>query len=130
MSEHFIRLRGGWEWHEPGGGSADRRVTLPMIWPSRLTARVRLVRSFQRPPLDPAREALALRLESVAGLVAAWLNDHELARPDPGTTTLRLPLDAPLPSRNVLVLEVDPPPHDPAADEPWGEIALVIAGRP
>jgi hypothetical protein len=127
MPEHLIRLRGGWEWRDPGAASA-RRVALPMTWPAGLTAHVRLVRSFQRPTIDPAREALALRLESVSGLVAVWLNGRELARPDAGTTALCLPLDDPMPPRNVLVLEVDPttPGRAGADPEPWGEIALVI----
>jgi hypothetical protein len=128
MPEHLIRLRGGWEWREPEAASAARRVTLPMTWPAGLTSRVRLIRSFQRPPIDPAHEALALRLESVSGLVAAWLNGRELARPNAGATALCLPLDDPLPPRNVLVLEVDPqvPSHAGTDAEPWGTIALVI----
>jgi hypothetical protein len=123
MSEHLIRLRGGWEWHEPGA-DPSRRVTLPMTWPAGLSGRVRLVRSFHRPPFDPARETLAIGLESVAGLVLVRLNDRELAWPDAGVTALRLPLDDPLPPRNVLELEVEPPV---VGVEPWGTIALVIA---
>jgi hypothetical protein len=125
MTEHLIRLRGGWEWHAPGD-DPERRVTLPMIWPTGLAARVHLRRSFQRPPLDPAREALALRLESITGLVVVRLNSRELVRPGPGVSVLCLPLDDPLPPRNVLDLEIDPPE---AGAEPWGTIALVISAR-
>jgi hypothetical protein len=125
MSEHLIRLRGGWEWHAPGDGPAQR-VALPMIWPAGLTTHVRLLRSFQRPPLDPAREALALRLESISGLVVVRLNGRALAHPEPGVSALSLPLDDPLPPRNVLELEAGPLTE---SAEPWGTIALVITAR-
>jgi hypothetical protein len=125
MCDHLIRLRGGWVCQEPGGGSA-RRLTLPVTWTSGLTGRVRLLRSFQRPPFDPARESLALRLESIPGLVVVRLNGREHARPTESPGALWLSLDDPLPSRNLLELEVEP-----SADsaEPWGVIALVITVR-
>lgn len=89
------------------------------------------MRPFQAPPLDPARESLGFQLDDVPGLVVVELNGRELARPAPGTTSLWLPLVAepPLPRRNLLVLEVEPPRQaggllpDPS---PWGTVALVI----
>jgi hypothetical protein len=134
MPEHLIRLRGGWLWLDPQAGpdppGSGRRVTLPLTWPSLADppGRVRLVRSFGPPPFDPARERLALRLERVGGLASAQLNGREIARPAPGTTALEIPLTGPLPRRNLLVLDVDPPGAGPTAG-PWGVVALVIGPR-
>lgn len=127
MPEHLIRLRGGWEWHDLGDAPpTPGRVSLPLVWPDRAAPRVRLARSFQRPPLDPARETLGLRLEAVAGLVWAKLNDRAPARPEPDADTLWLPIDDPLPPRNVLVLEVEP---GATGTGPWGLVTLVIRPR-
>jgi hypothetical protein len=129
MSEHIIRLRGGWLYHDPDGVS-ERRLTLPVAWTPGLTERVRLVRLFQRPAIDPGRESLALRLESIPGLVVVRLNGREQARPSARSGSLFLSLEEPLPSRNVLELEAEPPA---GCSEPWGVIALVITvreGRP
>jgi hypothetical protein len=107
MREHIIRLRGGWIWGP---------------W---------LIRPFQAPPIDPRCESLGLRLDEVAGLVAVVLNGQELARPPSGTRALWLPLprDPPLPRRNRLVLEVEPPRRPIGLSPnpgPWGAIALVV----
>jgi hypothetical protein len=129
MPDHLIRLRGGWlqfDPHSPVDADSGIRVTLPMTWPAGPAGRVRLVRSFGPPPFDPGRETLTLRLEHVDGLVSARLNDREIARPTPGTATLDIPLPDPLPRRNLLVLDVDPP-GDGRPPGPWGAIALVIA---
>ena len=124
MSEHLIRLRGGWEFHM---GESVRRLALPLTWPPGLVSRVRLVRPFNRPPIDLQSERLGLRLDDVRGLLAVRLNGRELARPAPGTSMLELPLDEPLPARNVLELDVAPETTvEPAA---WGRIALVIRPR-
>jgi hypothetical protein len=131
MPEHLIRLRGGWLWQPPQAEArsvAGCRVTLPLTWPAGHAGRIRLVRSFGPPPLDPDRETLALRLEQVGGLVSVRLNDREIARPTPGTTALEIPLPSPLPRRNLLVLDVDPPGPE-RAPEPWGVVALVIGPR-
>jgi hypothetical protein len=141
MSEHLIRLRGGWHWLDPGPGTggADplvqdvatgRPVTLPIRWPADpvVAGCVHLVRSFGPPPLNPADETLVLRLADVGGLVAVRLNGREIARPAPGTTALDIPLPAVLPRRNLLILDVNPPQPDPARN-PWGAIALVIRAR-
>jgi hypothetical protein len=134
MPEHLIRLRGGWLQLEPDApADADRadpalRVTLPWTWPAGPPGGIRLVRSFGPPPFDPGSETLTLRLARVGGLVSARLNDREIARPSPGTTSLDIPLPGPLPRRNLLVLDVEPPVPGPGQDPaPWGEIALVIA---
>jgi hypothetical protein len=128
MDEHRIKLRGGWLWVDRGADGDDLRVTLPIAWPPGPAAHVRLVRPFRRPPIDPDREALALHLEAIDGLVAARLNDREVARPPSGTSSLWIALTGSLPERNVLVLDADPPrPSDAsAAGSLWGTIALVI----
>ena len=94
MSEHLIRFRGGWLRLDPDALPnltaipPGPRVSLPITWPEEAGSGVvvRLVRSFGVPPLDPARESLALRLADVGGLVSAHLNGREIARPAPGTT--------------------------------------------
>ena len=139
MSEHLIRLRGGWNWppdpsssyaQGDGNTSEGEPVTLPHSgpWPGGRTGRVYLTRSFGQPRFDPGSEMLSLRLERVAGLLSVQLNEREIARPDPGTDILRVPLDGPLPRRNrlTLLLDLSTAGSSPVA---WGEIALVIAGR-
>jgi hypothetical protein len=128
MHEHLIRLRGGWERYDPaapGGVATARPVTLPLVWPPDAPARVRLVRSFRSPEIDPRAEALELWLDDVAGVVVVDLNGQTLARPGVGTPSLWLPLTGPLPSRNRLTLDVEHPP----AGGPWGRVALVIQRR-
>lgn len=138
MSEHRIRLRGGWLWLDPDVSPDDsptgRRVTLPIEWPGGPAGRVRLARSFGPPPMDPSRETLALHMARVGGLASARLNGAEIARPTPGTTAIEVPLPGPLPRRNLLVLEVDlgangDHPGPDQAPVPWGEVALIIGPR-
>ncbi|GAC1463974.1 MAG: hypothetical protein NVSMB9_02110 [Isosphaeraceae bacterium] len=128
MQEHSIKLRGGWEWH--GKDSAEpRRMTLPLPGFPENAGRVRLVRSFQTPPLDPRCETLWLRLNSVPGLVALSLNDREIARPSAVDDAGRLYcLQGVLPARNRLVLEVEvvEPWEGRVRHSKWGEVALVI----
>ncbi len=126
MPDHWIRLRGGWEWRE--AGLPARKVSLPMSWSPRFMAVFELVRSFQRPPIDPGCECVLLSLEDVDGLVSVWLNEEEIARPEPGATSLMIPIDRPLAARNTLVLKVDPGRCGGVNEfsSPWGTIALVI----
>jgi hypothetical protein len=132
--DHAIRLRGGWERHDPSGeGWSDHacRLALPLAWAAADPPRVRLVRHFQAPPIDPLRETLGLQLDDVPGLTAVELNGQCLARPDPATRSLWLPLPVPLPSRNRLVLDVATPGHeiDSATKCLWGQVALVVRPR-
>ena len=128
MGEHLIRFRGGWEWIDLGGDpGAPRRVSLPLDGPPRGTSRVVLTRRFNRPPIDPRLESLALRLEGIPGLLETRLNGRPMALPPGGTLEIGLTWSELRATGNVLALEVDP---STAGDEqvrhPWGMIALVI----
>jgi hypothetical protein len=127
MPEHLIYLRRAWEGHfGPGAAGAVRRVDLPTAWPADLPGPVRLSRAFNRPPLDPGRETLALRLGAVPGLLSVRLNGRPLATSGPAGS--ELPLSDPLPPRNVLLLELDPSAAATAGPG-WGEVALVIRSK-
>jgi hypothetical protein len=128
MRQHRIRLRGGWECDWPSDDNRPRRLTLPLAFLAGDSTRIRLVRSFQKPPIDADRETLWLELEDVPGLVSVTLNGAELARPDPGTRSLCPRLDPDLPPRSQLVLDVDAVllQNALAAGSLWGSIALVI----
>ena len=130
MSEHLIRLRGGWERLEPGERSPATRVTLPLLGFPEGPGRVRLSRWFQAPRLEPGRETLWLRLDAVAGLIAVVLNDSEIAHGPFPTSPVLVRLSENLSTRNRIVLEVESPQQrDPApADFRWGEVALVVRG--
>jgi hypothetical protein len=131
MPEHEIRLRGGWDWLvREDDVEVARRISLPILWPPTPLAPFRLVRRFGRPTIDPDVESVRLELRSVPGLVAARLNEVELARPEGRAVDWLVPLPGPLPARNELVLEVDlGPAARPVEGEPWGLIALRIAHR-
>lgn len=129
MSDHWIRLRGGWEWRS-AGTDADhpQRLTLPHRWPAAVDGRIVLSRSFQAPTLNPFSEQLLLHLDDVAGLRAVRLNDRLIASPAAETSSLVVPLGVLASRRNLLTLETDlaagrvPRPED----QPWGSVALVI----
>jgi hypothetical protein len=131
MTEHPIRLRGAWALATPDRPDdvLPRYVSLPVSWPESLGSPVSLVRRFQRPPVDPARERIFLRMESVLGLLSVRLNGEEIARPGPGGEALELEVGGRLRrgGGNELALEVDPrPARDRSPNGPWGAIALVI----
>jgi hypothetical protein len=133
MPEHQIRLRGGWQWHDPKNQATDasRLVTLPIRWPSGVQGLVRLVRHFGSPPVDADNERIALRLENVPGLVAAQLNGRELTGNSDGGWHTEAPFEIelrdPLAPRNMLVLDVDPPTP---REGDWGHVSLVIRSGP
>ncbi len=81
MSEHWIRLRGGWEFQEgvvpadPGTNPSNSGpLTLPIAWPETQVGPVRLIRRFGCPPIEPGLEIVTIRLDKVAGLLAVQLN--------------------------------------------------------
>ena len=133
MPEHRIRLRGGWECqYREGESEGDdarevvRRVALPLAWTADFPDRIRLVRHFGRPPVDPRIESVSLEMRNVAGLNVARINGGAIAPAmivDPSSWSV--PLDGPLLPRNGLVLEVD---LATARGQPgeWGDISLLI----
>ena len=128
MSEHRIRLRGGWEARaiDPMLGAVDR-LTLPIRWDLDRPRRMRLTRRFQRPPLEVPSH-LVLLLEHVPGIISLELNGESPVRVSPEQTRYEVPLGR-LPQRNQLVLEIETPRSNDWAgsDAPeWGSIALVI----
>ncbi len=127
MTEHQIRLRGGWELREDSEGP-PRRLTLPFTHVAGSARPLQLYRSFQAPRLDPGREQLWLRVESVPGLLEIRFNGQTLLRPDAGAPLELVRLDngpdSALAVRNELMFRVDVALIPP--DEPWGSVALVI----
>lgn len=130
-AEHLIRLRGPWSCRTRlDDTEAEARIDLPTPISPSMGSTIRLARSFGRPPIDPERESLALRFEAVEGLREVRLNGRILSRPAAGIDALELTIDEPLPPRNLLEMDVDPPcePLRSNGSEPWGCIALVVRG--
>jgi hypothetical protein len=132
VPDHRIRLRGGWESCRVGSVADSERLTLPTRWGSDRPERLRLTRRFGCPPLGPGNPVLLLVLEQVPGIHSIRLNEQEIPQVSPERSTYEIPLDS-LPTRNVLVLEVEPPwTHGrmdagaPEGSSDWGCIALVI----
>ena len=126
MPEHKIRLRGGWLQIHPDRNTFGSWLTFPLAQFPNSPDDLRFARSFQRPPLDPERETLWLDLQSVPGLISIALNGRGLVREaNPGHVE-SLPLGIDLPSRNQLILQVNPSIRP---EQPWGVIALVIRGK-
>lgn len=126
MLEHAIRLRGGWEWHNPAGVTPPQRVSLPFDRWSLGAGKARLVRHFQRPPIEAGRETLWLRLDDVPGLISVALNGHPLNAGPLSENAGPWPLEG-LEARNRLELEVDPAGISPEGrSAPWGHVSLVI----
>jgi hypothetical protein len=130
MGEHRIALRRAWEGQFcTAEGVVARRVDLPTrIDPS--WGRFRLDRAFQPPRIDPEKESLFLRLERIAGLVGAWLNDEPVAEAFPSRGPIELAIGIPPPRRCRLTLDVEPPKGATGTDlDDWGHVALVIRWR-
>jgi hypothetical protein len=122
MPEHAIQLRKAWL--ERPRLSHPRRLDLPL--PSPPDRILHITRAFGRPPIDPARETLSLRLQDIPGLSAVLLNAQVLWQgpADANTNTLNLALPPDLPARNLLELQITPCSQH--ATTPWGRIALVV----
>ena len=126
MPEHWIRLRGGWEWQSVSADATIKRpVTLPIEWPDGQASPVRLLRRFGCPPIDPLHESLSIRLEKVPGLLAIHLNGRSLEGPLDETLSLTLESIGPILAKNLLILEVDPA-RAIRPGETWGQIALIV----
>jgi len=129
VTEHQIRLRGGWEYCAAGLPESDhQRVTLPIRWKPDGLGRIRLTRRFGLPPVEPGREVLILRLDQVAGTHSIVLNGQPVAGVSPERSLYEIRLEHGR-DRNLLELDLEPPRAgvDAAgAAAEWGIIALVV----
>jgi hypothetical protein len=125
VREHLIRLRGGWELHDPAAADpGPTRLTLPTVWDARHASRpLRLVRKFRGPKVGNARIDLAI--EAVHGLRAMSLNGEPLGF-DVSATGPRAVALPPLRERNELELVLELAVENAGDGPPWGRIALVI----
>jgi hypothetical protein len=132
MSEHWIRLRGGWEAVDLDDPLAlCVRMNLPVFWTGEKTRRLRLRRRFGRPALDRQDESLWLRIDRATGLYRLTLNGCELPIAAGTSGPIEIPLRT-ISDRNELVLEVCYQPSAMASEARaggWGEIALLIRAR-
>jgi len=129
VTEHRIRLRGGWGCCAAGLPESDeQRVTLPIRWSPDGLGRMRLTRRFGRPPFDPDRQVLILRLDQVAGIQSIVLNGQPIAGVCPEMSLHELQINHAR-DRNLLVLEMEPPlpgMESAGASAEWGIVALVV----
>ncbi|WP_406695416.1 hypothetical protein V5E97_30775 [Singulisphaera sp. Ch08] len=126
MPEHWIRLRGGWDWQSGSAADATKRpLTLPIEWPAGQASPVRLLRRFGCPPIDPLHESLSLRLENVPGLLAIQFNGRSVNVPLEESLSFSLESIGPILAKNLLILEVDPA-RATRPGETWGQIALIV----
>jgi hypothetical protein len=129
VTEHRIRLRGGWTCRAAGSPECeDRRLVLPVRWSCDLPRRLVLTRRFGRPPLDQDRLVILLQMDQVEGILSLVLNGRPIALT--GGAPCRYEIELPdLAERNVLALEVEVPEAEPIPAEQrkeWGVIALAI----
>jgi hypothetical protein len=129
LTEHLIRLRGGWTCRAPGSAEGEeRRLILPVQWASGGARRLVLTRRFGRPPLDQGRQVLVLRMERVRGIRSIALNGQTIAPVAVETSRFEIEVTD-LAERNVLTLEIELPEEgpDPAGSlQEWGDIAIVV----
>jgi hypothetical protein len=134
VTEHRIRLRGGWTCRAAGSPECEeRRLVLPVRWSCELPRRLVLIRRFGRPPVDEDRQIFLLQLDQVEGILSLVLNDRPIALTAGAACRYEIEVPA-LAERNVLVLEIELPEAgcDPGDNrEEWGMIALVVrSGEP
>ena len=131
MTEHIIRLRGGWETDHPLEGHPARFLTLRLKHPRPLPSPIELIRRFSSPRIELDREVVILKFEDVEGLEFVRLNDRTLDLPDEIDSDFVLELEEPLRPRNELRLGVRWPDNlsQASKDTEWGNIALVIVPR-
>jgi hypothetical protein len=127
VSEHRIRLRGGWECEsvDPPSG-APYRLTLPTRWAADGPRRLRLTRQFNQPPVQTGSRVV-VRLQQVPGIRSLEVNGQAAVPVSPGCTEYEVLLDASGGPRR-LVLDVDTTNSSDPTSPPieWGDVALVI----
>ena len=129
MPEHEIRFRAGWilAGLDETGERTREVISLPVDW-ANFPARggvVRIVRSFQRPPIDPEAESIGLRIADAPGVVALRLNDSPIAfEPTALEADFDCALEPLAARRNVLEMEVDL--AEASRLRSWGKVSLLI----
>lgn len=127
MSEHWIRLRGGWIAERGDRVEEAGWWTLPLIrapWPDAPRA---VRRSFQTPPIDREREGLWLVIAAMPGIRSIRLNGDSILRDASGRPSHEIRLPNHPPRRCLLELELEEMVSGLEAGE-WGQVALVIRG--
>lgn len=128
MPEHEIRFRAGWKLErlDEAGKTIREMIALPLDWTD-VPARgvVRIVRSFQRPPVDPDTESVGLRISDAPGIVSLKLNGRPMSLvSNEFQNTLECVTESFAERRNTLEIEVDI--AQASATKTWGKISLVI----
>ena len=129
MSEHRIRLRGGWECRgrvDDDSPEVVRRIDLPVVWPEDFPKVVYLTRQFGKPPVDRSKESVSLEFLNVPGLRSVRLNGREIRTESRSESGFAYPLEETILPRNGLMLEVERPQATGETSMFWGEIAIVI----
>lgn len=127
VTEHRIRLRGGWECVAiDSPGSDARGLTLPTRWDFDGPRRLRLIRRFNQPRLGRGVE-LVLQLQQVPGIRRLDLDGEILSATSRERTEYEIDVDRSI-DHHRLVIEIETPdPGDGISGSPaWGIIALVI----
>ena len=127
MTEHRIRLRGGWECSPiEAPESETSRLTLPTRWESGASRRLRLIRRFQQPALEPGSEMI-LHMDQVPGIRRLQIDGRCTPQISADQSQYEIALDRSK-TRRKLVLEIETPASDPSMTEPqdWGFISLII----
>jgi hypothetical protein len=130
MTEHLIRLRGGWSFQldDPARQQPARSCTLPTTALESGPSGLILRRSFHAPgPLDPG-ERVSLRVANVPGVRRVILNDRVLVDETVDDVQPReFDVTAQMTGRCLLILEVREAGWTSPADG-WGHVALAIRG--
>jgi hypothetical protein len=127
VTEHRIRLRGGWECIPIDGPASEAfRLTLPTRWEAEGPRRLRLIRRFSQPRTEAGTEVV-LQMEQVPGIRRLQIDGQSTPPGSPERSEFELALDGSA-ARHLLILEIETPiPDDPVTAAPeWGVIALVI----
>lgn len=127
MTEHRIRLRGGWECIPLDSSASEAyRLTLPTHWKSDGPRRLRLIRRFSQPFLEAGARAV-LQMEQVPGICRLQLDGQSTPHGSPDRAEYEIALDGSA-ARHQLIMEIEPPtPDDPVTGaQEWGVVAVVI----
>jgi hypothetical protein len=127
VTEHRIRLRGGWECISLDSPTSEaHRLTLPTRWKSDRPRRLRLIRWFN-PPSVAAGTQVVLQLSQVPGIRLLQLNGQPTPIRSSAGSEFEIALDG-SGDRHQLILEIETPASDDSVIDAseWGVIALVI----